>query len=117
VAQDLPFETHETGGLSASLSAMVEARLEALARRWHTQSDAAQVVASYLRCHPCVADLRYPGLKSDPSFEVASRTLQGGFGPLVDYRVVGTQDWCRVCCNEEDPRDQVMTLERLLAKS
>lgn len=81
--------------------------------RYRAASDVAQVVANYLRCHPRVEEVRYPGLKGDPSFAVAARTLVGGFGPWVDYRSDGT--WHRVTCEPEDPKVAVMRLERELA--
>lgn len=80
-------------------------------RVWHETSDAAQVIASYLRCHPRVAEVCYPGLKGDASFEVAARTLQGGFGPWVDYRLGGSADWLRVEAVPGDVRAQVMAIE------
>lgn len=82
---------------------------------WHTSSDAAQVVASYMRCHPRVSELRYPGLKTDPSFAVAARTLGRGFGPFVDYRLDGKDTWNRIVCGTEDVRLQIMHLELALA--
>lgn len=85
--------------------------LDQEARRWHLSSDAAQVVASYLRCHPKVEELRYPGLKQDPSFAVAARTLQQGFGPRVDYCLVGSGEWRSVVCDAADPHGQVLALE------
>lgn len=81
-------------------------------RHYRLTSDAAQVIASYLVCHPRVLEVRYPGLKSDPSFNVAARTLQGGFGPIVDYRM--DDGWHRLVATEVDVRDQVMDLERKL---
>ena len=89
-----------------------------MARRdadWHTVSDAAQVVAAYLRCHPRVEELRYPGLRSDESFTIAARTLEGGFGPWVDVRVCGQAGWQRITCDSTDAREQVMSLERRLS--
>ena len=80
--------------------------------RWGEVSDVAQVVANYLRCHPRVEAVRYPGLKSDPLFAEASHTLVGGFGPLVQYCVAGK--WRTLACVAEDPRDAVMRLERML---
>ena len=83
--------------------------------RWKAISDVAQVAANYLRCHPRVEAVRYPGLKQDASFEVAARTLTGGFGPLVDYRLHGDEAWQRVSlAADTDPRDEVMRLEQLL---
>ena len=89
--------------------------LENAAREWRQTSDVAQVVASYLACHPRVATVRYPGLKTDPTFAVAARTLQRGFGPVVDVRLVGEQRWHRCGCVAEDPRESVLRLERWLS--
>lgn len=80
-------------------------------RSWRAASDEAQVVASFLACHPDVTELRYPGLTTDPSFEVAARTLQGGFGPLLDYRLAGEDRWHRVRCDGGDPRERILSLE------
>lgn len=83
--------------------------------RYRAASDVAQVVAAYLRCHPRVVEVRYPGLKGDPSFEVAARTLVGGFGPFVDYRVPASEGWVRwTACPDDDPREAVLALEREL---
>lgn len=93
-----------------------EALLAQLAERWRASSDVAQVVANYLRCHPRVEAVRYPGLTDDPSFEVAARTLEGGFGPRVDYRLKGEGEWRALTCSpSEDPLEKVMELERSLA--
>ena len=84
--------------------------------RWRVVSDAAQVVASYLACHPRVEAVRYPGLKSDPDFARAACELVGGFGPRVAYRLAGDPagEWHLWEADERSPRDQVMDLERLL---
>lgn len=81
---------------------------------WRSSSDVAQVVACYLRCHPSVQDVRYPGLKGDPLFQIASRTLVAGFGPYVWYCADGV--WHRLTCGPVDPRLSVMTLERSLPR-
>ena len=85
--------------------------------RWRVLSDAAQVVANYLVCHPRVEAVRYPGLKSDPDFSRAANELVGGFGPRVAYRVVGDPagEWRLWEADDRDARDQVMDLEALLA--
>ena len=90
------------------------ALLEQRAREWRASSDVAQVVASYLVCHPRVERVAYPGLRSDLSYEVASRTLENGFGPLVDVKLAGEDAWHRVTCTADDPLEQVMRLETLL---
>ena len=89
------------------------AELDGLAAKHRAASDAAQVVAHYLACHPRVAEVAYPGLKGDASFEVAARTLECGFGPRVCWRVTGDDGWCELTLSpEDDPRAVIMDLER-----
>lgn len=86
--------------------------------RWRVLSDAAQVVANYLVCHPRVEAVRYPGLKSDPDFPRAANELVGGFGPRIAYRVNGAPEgeWRLWEADERDVREQVMELEVLLGR-
>lgn len=80
----------------------------------HAASDAAQVVAAYLACHPRVLAVRYPGLKSDPSFARATSQLVGGFGPYVDYLWKESPgQWHRFVATNEDARTQIINFERL----
>lgn len=72
-----PLEGDAIGAAGDAFSAFEEYR--------HRAGDVAQVVANYLCCHPQVAKVWYPGLRGDAGFEVAARTLTGGFGPLVDF--------------------------------
>lgn len=130
-ASELP----ELAGLVADAAAerALEEATERLDERYglvRRASDEAQVVASYLACHPRVFAVSYPGLKGDPSFAMAARTLVGGFGPVVDYRLACATDpepgrsargsadggrWHRVRCRGADPRDTIRGLERALA--
>lgn len=80
--------------------------------RWRVLSDAAQVVANYLACHPRVEVVRYPGLKADPDFPRAANELVGGFGPYVAYRAAG--EWRLWEADDRDAREQVMELEMRL---
>ena len=80
----------------------------------HAASDAAQVVAAYLACHPRVEAVRYPGLKTDPSFARATSQLVGGFGPYVDYMWKESPgEWHRFTATDEDARTQIINFERL----
>lgn len=80
----------------------------------HAASDAAQVVAAYLACHPRVETVRYPGLKADPSFARATSQLVGGFGPYVDYTWKESPgEWHRFTATDEDVRTQIINFERL----
>ena len=80
----------------------------------HAASDAAQVVAAFLACHPRVEAVRYPGLKTDPSFTRATSQLVGGFGPYVDYMWRESPgEWHRFTATDEDARTQIINFERL----
>ncbi len=80
----------------------------------HAACDAAQVVAAYLACHPRVEAVRYPGLKTDPSFTRATSQLVGGFGPYVDYMWRESPgEWHRFTATDEDARTQIINFERL----
>ena len=50
-------------------------------------SENAQRVAEALAAHPRVAQVLYPGLAGHPGHATAARQMQGGFGPLVSFRV------------------------------
>ncbi len=80
----------------------------------HAASDAAQVVAAYLACHPRVEAVHYPGLKTDPNFARATSQLVGGFGPYVDYMWRESPgEWHRFTATDEDTRTQIINFERL----
>jgi len=59
--------------------------IETLAVRMVRHSENARKVAEFLQRHPKVAWVRYPGLPQDPSYSVASRYLQNGFGGMVVF--------------------------------
>ena len=81
-------------------------------KRWRRLSDAAQVVACYLACHPAIERVRYPGLKTDKLFEAAASTLRGGFGPIVAFSVAG--EWLVWDSDERAAQEQVLGLEDYL---
>jgi O-acetylhomoserine (thiol)-lyase len=45
----------------------------------------ALAVAQWLRKHPKVAWVRYPGLPEDPTYPVAKKYLKNGFGGMVVF--------------------------------
>jgi O-acetylhomoserine (thiol)-lyase len=59
--------------------------IETLPVRMARHSENALKVAEFLKHHPKVAWVRYPGLKQDPSHGVASRYLKRGFGGMVVF--------------------------------
>jgi O-acetylhomoserine (thiol)-lyase len=63
--------------------------IESLHVRMPLHSSNALAVAERLAKHPKVSWIRYPGLKSDPSYPVASKYLKKGFGGMVVFGVKG----------------------------
>ncbi len=63
--------------------------IESLHVRMPLHSSNALAVAEHLARHPKAAWVRYPGLKSDPSYGVASRLLKKGSGGMVVFGVKG----------------------------
>jgi O-acetylhomoserine (thiol)-lyase len=59
--------------------------IETLPVRMARHSENALKVAEFLKRHAKVAWVRYPGLKDDPSHDVASRYLKRGFGGMVVF--------------------------------
>lgn len=64
--------------------------LRTLALRVERSQRSAGVLAARLAEHPAVAEVRYPGLPTDPGHERASRLL-GGFGSIIGLRPQGGQ--------------------------
>lgn len=113
-------ETQEA--IRAGLTAREESRQLA--------NDQAAVVASYLACHPRVAEVRYPGLADDPSHEAAAALLHHGFGPIVDFLLAEGAptpqpvpglclalhgSWWRVTVGQPSPTDPLATVRLLEA--
>lgn len=73
--------------------------LETLHLRVHKHADNALKLARYLKDHPKVSWVRYPGLEEDPGHATASRYLSGGFGGLLTFGVEGGSDAGRAFVN------------------
>jgi O-acetylhomoserine (thiol)-lyase len=63
--------------------------IETLPLRMERHCANALAVASWLKKHPKAAWVRYPGLKDDPAYPMASRYLKRGFGGMVVFGVKG----------------------------
>lgn len=59
--------------------------LETLPLRVQRSCDTTLELARWLEAQPRVKRVLYPGLPSHPSFEVARRTLQNGFGAVLSF--------------------------------
>jgi O-succinylhomoserine sulfhydrylase len=81
-----------TGGPSMSpFNAWVFLKgLETLNLRMEAHSSRAQILAEWLQEQPAVALVNYPGLKSHPQYELASRQ-QSGYGGVLSFELKGGQ--------------------------
>jgi O-acetylhomoserine (thiol)-lyase len=66
--------------------------LETLPLRIARHSENALAVAQWLQDRPEVEWVSYPGLASHASYEIAQRTLRGGYGGLVTFGIKGGAD-------------------------
>ena len=63
--------------------------LETLPLRQRQHSENALEVARFLKAHPLVSWVTYPGLREDPNYPVAAKYLSRGFGGLVGFGIKG----------------------------
>ena len=63
--------------------------LETLDLRVKKHSENAFEVAKFLKDHPSVNWVTYPGFEDDPAHELASKYLKGGYGALIGFGIKG----------------------------
>ena len=63
--------------------------LETLPLRQRTHSENALKVAKYLKDHPLVEWVNYPGLENHSSHELATKYLRGHYGGLIGFGIKG----------------------------
>ena len=63
--------------------------LETLPLRMQRHCENAAEVARFLKEHPKVEWVRYPGLADDPTYPIASKYLKNGFGGMVVFGIKG----------------------------
>ena len=63
--------------------------LETLPLRQRQHSANALEIARWLKTHPAVSWVVYPGLPDDPSYTIAAKYLKNGFGGLVGFGIKG----------------------------
>ena len=63
--------------------------LETLPLRQRQHSENALAVAQFLKQHPLVTWVTYPGLPDDPNHKLAAKYLKKGFGGIVGFGIKG----------------------------
>jgi O-acetylhomoserine (thiol)-lyase len=66
--------------------------LETLHLRIQRHAENALAVARFLEGHPAVTWVSYPGLESHPTHPTAKRYLEGGFGGVLTFGVLGGEE-------------------------
>ncbi|HML05676.1 MAG TPA: O-acetylhomoserine aminocarboxypropyltransferase/cysteine synthase family protein [Methanobacterium sp.] len=63
--------------------------LETLDLRVQKHSENAFEVAKFLKSHPSVNWVTYPGFEDDPAHKLAAKYLKGGYGALIGFGIKG----------------------------
>jgi O-acetylhomoserine (thiol)-lyase len=66
--------------------------LETLPLRQARHSENALAIAQWLKVHPRVAWVNYPGLTDSPNYTVAAKYLKKGFGGIVGFGIKGDRE-------------------------
>ena len=75
--------------LSTDESEVLERGLSSLDARMQAHFDRARALAEYLAANEMVRNVRYPGLTSHPDHAIATGILEHGFGPAVEFDLIG----------------------------
>ncbi|MFB6301353.1 MAG: O-acetylhomoserine aminocarboxypropyltransferase/cysteine synthase family protein [Haloferacaceae archaeon] len=74
--------------------------LETLPLRMERHCENARAVAEFLRDHPAVEWVTYPGFEDHPTHDNASEYLEGGYGGMVTFGLAGGYEAARRLCEE-----------------
>ena len=75
--------------LSVDEADVLEHGLSSLDARMQAHFDRARALAEYLAANEMVRNVRYPGLTSHPDHPVSTGILEHGFGPAVEFDLMG----------------------------
>jgi len=66
--------------------------LETLSLRVQRHVDNALELAQWLKAHPQVVSVNYPGLKDSPTYANATKYLKNGFGAVLSFEIKGEKE-------------------------
>jgi cystathionine beta-lyase/cystathionine gamma-synthase len=75
------------GSLDAHTCWLVERSLKTMVLRVRQQNKNAMAIAEFLTSEPNVVKVNYPGLKSHPSYDIATRQMPGGYGGMLSFEI------------------------------
>jgi len=73
--------------LDAYSASLLERGLKTFEMRAQKMAENGFAMASYLKDHPKVSNLMYPGLPGTPGYEIACKQMKDGFGGLMAFNV------------------------------
>ena len=82
------------GSLQADPAYMIARGMKTLELRIERQNASALTIAKYLKAHPKVKDVYYPGLETHPGHDIAKRQMRG-FGGMMSFALNGDYDMVR----------------------
>ncbi len=92
----MKFLQNALGAVSGPFDSFLMHRgLKTLGLRMQRHSENALALATWLESHPKVARVIYPGLKSHPQYELATRQMQRGFGGMIGLELKGDSETVR----------------------
>ncbi len=68
---------------------LLERGLKTFPIRMESHNNNAMLIAEYLKSHPAVESVFYPGLVSNPQYKLAVKQMTGGFGGMVSFELNG----------------------------
>lgn len=90
IAKRLKFMQNAIGAVPSPFDCWLAARgMKTLAVRIKAHNHSALKVAQFLKSHPKVSDVFYPGLPEHPQHELAKKQQPGGFGGMLSFRLKG----------------------------
>ena len=106
LAEAIGFHQNSMGAIAGPFDAWLTLRgLKTLALRMERHCDNAEAVVEFLRSHPDITHVNYPGLTTHPGHEIAARQMRR-FGGIVSFRVAGGERQALDICD----RTRIFTL-------
>ncbi|GAA4437970.1 PLP-dependent aspartate aminotransferase family protein [Bremerella cremea] len=97
----LYFIQNATGAVLDPFQSFLASRgIKTLELRVREQCRSAQKIAEFLNEHPKVSRVLYPGLPSHPGHDIAARQMEGGYGAMMSFEVVGGYEAAKKVCED-----------------
>jgi cystathionine gamma-lyase len=110
LAEQMAFLQNSVGAVQGPFDSFLALRgLKTLHLRMQAHCENAQALAEWLRTHPGVEQVIYPGLKDHPQHALAARQMDG-FGGIVSVRIKGGYEGAKRFCE----RTELFTLAESL---